>query len=390
MNTDILSKEVQEYINNNLEADITKLVLKGSPFNNISTTDLIEQIEAKKKCKTKLPTWFKTANIYYPNKLNIEQTSSEETAKHKLNIISGNRIIDLTGGYGVDCVEFSKNFDSVIHCELNNELSEKVAHNIKQFGIPNITCIKGDSIKTLDKLTEKLDCIYVDPSRRHDTKGKVFLLKDCLPNVPEHLDLMFSKANSILIKNSPLIDITSCINELKYVKEFHIIALNNEVKEVLVLLEKDYEADIKIISTNLGKVHEEFKFTYNTNYEVTFNTPLNYLYEPNSAILKGGGFNAIANKLNIAKLHKHSHLYTSSELQNFPGRVFKIDKIVPYNKKKLLKEIPSKKANITIRNFKESVAAIRKKTGIKEGGDIYLFCTTNSNNEQIVIICSKV
>lgn len=389
MNPIILTPDVQDFINKNLKTDITKLVLKGSPFNGISTTELVAQIEAKKKCEKKLPTWFSTNGIYFPNKLNIEQTSSEATATYKNQLIKGNSIIDITGGYGVDCYYFSKHFKNVTHCELNKDLSEIVQHNISKLEVTNINTYTGDGIEHIVNNSKTYDWIYVDPSRRNDTKGKVFLLKDCLPNIPLHLNELLKKSNSILIKNSPLIDLTSCVNELNYVKEIHIIALQNEVKEVLVQIEKGYEGDLKINAVNLDVQIHHFQFIFQNKYKSILSEPLNFLYEPNSAILKSGGFEAVSELFDLKKLHQHSHLYTSEKIIDFHGRIFEILEILPYNKKQILKRLPNKKANITTRNFKESVAIIRKKTGIKEGGNIFLFFTTNKKEEQIVLLCKK-
>ena len=311
LNPLILDPKVQKYINQHLSSDLTKLILKGSPFKNIDTLEIIEQIEAKKKCQTKLPTWFSSENIYYPNKLNIEQTSSEETAHLKSSFIKGDSIIDITGGFGVDSYFFSKHFKKVTHCEINAELSQKAKHNYKVFNKNNITCVHGDGIEHILKHSQKYDWIYTDPSRRHQQKGKVFLLKDCLPNIPKHLNQLFDKTKQILIKNSPLIDLKSCINELKFVKTIYVVALKNDVKEVLIQLEKNYTGPIHIQTYNIDRKLQTFDFIFEQNYSYTITEPQNYLYEPNSAILKSGGFTAVSEKFNLNKLHQNSHLYTS-------------------------------------------------------------------------------
>ena len=390
MNTAILHTEVQQFITDNLKADITKLILKGSPFDDVSIQELANQIVAKQKSEHKLTSWFQTENIYYPSKINIEQTSSESTANYKSNLVTGTSIIDITGGFGIDCFYFSKHFKDVIHCEINEELSAIVTHNCKQLKTTNITTFSGDAIDFLKNSEEKFDCIYIDPSRRDDIKGKVFLLEDCVPNVPENMDLLFTKSNQILIKTSPILDISSAINELKFVTEVHVVAINNEVKELLFLLEKDSSKAIQIKTINIGKNEtQSFHFKYKESLYSAYSEPLSYLYEPNSAILKSGGFHQITNQLNIEKLHQHSHLYTSRTLQNFPGRVFKIEHTLSYDKKKLKKLLPGNKANITIRNFPKTVAQIRKETKIKEGGTVFIFFTTNFKNELIVLVCSK-
>lgn len=391
MNKYILNSEIQNFISANLTEDISKILFKGTDFENVSTQEIVEQIEAKKKCQNKLATWFNTKNIYYPNKLNIEQTSSELTAAYKASSISGNSIIDLTGGFGVDCISFSKKFKQVIHCEINNKLSQIVEHNLQQLDIKNTQIIPVDGISFLRKSTENYDWIYIDPSRRNNVKGKVFLLKDCFPNVPKNLEILFEYSDNILIKASPILDLKNAISELTFVKEIHIVAVNNEVKELLFILKKNYTSKIIIKTINISKYKSQlFEFDLNITSNSNYSLPLNYLYEPNVAILKSGGFHEVSNQFKLFKLHQHSHLYTSEKQLDFPGRSFKINHIVSFDKKQLKKLIPSGKANITTRNFPITVAQIRKKTKLKDGGNQYLFFTTDYNKKHIVIVCEKI
>ncbi|MFA5299644.1 MAG: class I SAM-dependent methyltransferase [Lutibacter sp.] len=391
MNNNILNKEVQQFINDHLKSDVTKLILKGSPFEVVSIQEIAEQIVAKNSCEKKLPTWFNSENIYYPNKLNIEQTSSEITSNYKSELVSGETLVDITGGFGVDAYFFSQKVSKITHCEINEELSNIVSHNFKQLGVKNCVFKKVDGIEFIKNNQEHFDWIYADPSRRNDAKGKVFLLKDCLPNIPENLDTIFQKTNNILLKVSPILDITSAINELIFVKEIHVVAVENEVKELLFLLEKDYTKSIQIKTINITKNEsQKFDFNLNETSNASFSEPEKYVYEPNAAILKSGAFLQVSEKLNIAKLHQNSHLYTSNTLMDFPGRKFEIKHCISYNKKQLLQLIPSKKANIATRNFPETVAQIRKKTGLKDGGNQYLFFTTDFNNKHVVLICGKV
>lgn len=392
MNRSILNTKIQEFINTNLDTDITSILLKGTSFSSVTTNEIIEQIEAKKRCKNKLPSWFQTKNIYYPNKLNIEQTSSEQTANYKSSLVEGNSMIDLTGGFGVDCFYFSKVFKTVEHCEVNEILSRIASHNYKQLKIQNIKTLQENGIDYIKNNDKKFDWIYVDPSRRHDTKGKVFFLKDCLPNVSEELDLLFKASNNILIKTSPLLDLSVGISELKYIKTIHIVAINNEVKELLWVLEKGFIANIMIETINIKKeIKEPFSFDLKDEKlsESKYCLPLTFLYEPNSAILKSGAFHSVSKQLDVFKLHKHTHLYTSEALIVFPGRTFKIKNIVPYNKKEI-KKLSILKANITTRNFPETVKNIRKKMNIKDGGSVYLFFTTDLNNNKIVLVTTKI
>lgn len=391
MNKRILYQEVQNYIDEHLKSDLHKLILKGSHFDEITVQELANQIVSKQKCEKKLPNWFQTKNIYYPPKLNIEQTSSELTAQYKSELVAGKTLIDMTGGYGVDSFFFSKKIETVTHCEINKELSEIATHNFKQLNAINIKSVSENGVDFIKNSKDFFDVIYIDPSRRNDAKGKVFLLRDCEPNVPDNMSFLFEKTNTILIKNSPILDITSAINELSFVKEIHIIAINNDVKELLFLLEKDYKKEIQIKTINFTKSgSQEFNFQHQTKPISTYSKPLEYLYEPNAAILKSGGFHEISNQLNIFKLHQHSHLYTSEKQIEFPGRVFKVIEITSYDKKKIAKLITNKKANITTRNFPKTVAQIRKELKIKDGGEDYLFFTTNFKDELICIHSKKV
>ena len=393
MNKDILNTVNQEFININLDSDTASLLFKKHQNISIEIRTLIEQIEAKGRCRKKLPTWFNSNQIYYPNKLNIEQTSSEITAKYKSDLLSGNSIIDLTGGFGVDCFYFSKPFKNVTHCEINEELSDIVKYNFQQLKISNIDCFPIDGIEYIRNTNKIFDWIYIDPSRRHDVKGKVFFLNDCLPNVPKHLELLFKHSKNILIKTSPLLDFSVGINELRHVKTIHVVAVNNEVKELLWVLEKNYNEGINITTINLkpNKTEKfEFLLKEESESEASYSEPLTYLFEPNSAILKSGAFKSISSHLKVHKLHINSHIYTLSKLIKFPGRCFKIEKIMPYNKKLLKKEFMYSKANISIRNFPETVNQIRAKFNIKDGGETYLFFTTNSTNNKIVLVCTKI
>lgn len=387
----LLESEIQGFIHEKTGTDISKLALLKNPFPDIEYKILLNQIEARSKSRDKLPTWFKSAGIIYPNKLSIEQTSSETTASYKSQLISGTSLIDLTGGFGVDDYYFSKRINKVVHCEISEELSKIVHHNFKQLQCENIECIQGDSYSTLHQLNQDFDWIYIDPSRRNDAKGKVFMLKDCLPNVPDLLDDYFKFSNHILIKTAPILDISAGLSELKNVKEIHIVAIDNEVKELLWIIEKSYKNSVEIKAVNILKTRmDSFVFSLDSDSNPHYSLPQKYLYEPNSAIMKSGGFDEICNQFEVSKLHKNSHLYTSEQLIEFPGRVFEVIKCIDYSKNSMKDTIENKQANITTRNFPDSVENIRKKWKIKDGGNVYSFFTTNLNNDKIVLLCTKI
>ncbi len=392
MNTSILSKNIQDFITQNNSASISKLALQKNPFPEVDWILILNQIEAKSKAKDKLPTWFSTENIIYPGKISVEQTSSEKTAAYKASLLSGETLIDLTGGFGVDDYYFSKKLKSISHCEINENLSAIVKHNFKQLEITNCEFYADDSTNVLNKLNQKWSWIYIDPSRRNDAKGKVFMLKDCLPNVPELLDFYFEKTDSILIKTAPLLDISAGLSELKFVKNIHVIALENEVKELLFEIHNQYSGEITIKTANILKDKTEtFEFVLDndSNYP-SYHLPQKYLYEPNAAIMKSGGFDEVSAVFNINKLHKHSHLYTSEDLIDFPGRAFEIEKVISYNKNDMKTVLVNQQANVTTRNFPDTVENIRKKWKIKNGGNLYCFFTTDKNDNKIVLICRKI
>ncbi len=300
MNKNILNAVVQEFIIINLDSDISSILLKKITFKGVETKALIEQIEAKKKCRSKLPLWFKTVNIYYPNKLNIEQTSSEISAGYKSQLVAGNSMVDITGGFGVDCHFFSKHFKSVVHCEIDKTLSDIVVYNNKIFKNDNIEASNIDGISYLKQSGKRFDWIYADPSRRHSSKGKVFFLKDCRPNIPEHLDILFAHSNNLMIKTSPLLDISAGMHELRHVHSIHIVAVNNEVRELLWILKNGFNEEIFINTVNLKKgLRQNFNFRLGDENatDPEYSLPRSYLYEPNAAILKAEDLNQLPKPL---------------------------------------------------------------------------------------------
>ncbi len=389
--TNLLSEEIQKFVSSNYKEDIKKLTLKNaSKFN--SWIPITYQLIGKKKAEYKLPLWFATENILYPKKVSIEQSSSEITAKYKANLVSGNSLIDLTGGFGVDDYYFSKKFNSVYHCEINTELSDIAKHNFNLLGVTNIECINQDSVEFLQSNTTQWDWIYVDPSRRDAIKRKVFLLEECIPNVVDELDMYFSKSQNVLLKTSPFLDLKSGIERLKHIKKIHIVAVQNEVKELLWELDQNYTGAIEIKSVNIcSEKSLSFSYIWDEKIEtpITYSHPQVYLYEPNAAIMKSGGFAALHEKYKTPKLNPNSHLFTSDELIEFPGRKFEIISTLPYKKKDIKGHIFQKKLNISTRNFPESTSFLKTKWGIKDGGDLYCFFTTNMDDEKIIVIGKK-
>ena len=383
----LLAPEVQEFIRENTGGDLTKLALKKNPFPNLTYTDVLAQIAARQKAKDKLPTWFATESVLYPSTVSVEQTSSEPAARHKASLVNG-RLIDLTGGFGVDSYYFAKSCENVIHCEINPELSQTAAYNLKLLGADNISFQSVDGNEYLKSSDETFDWIYVDPSRRHDIKGKVFHLSDCSPHAAQWLDYWLEKAPNVMIKTAPLLDFSAGLRELKNIRAIHIVSLKGELRELLWIAERDYSEDPEIIATELAS-GETFTTRWQQSAEVEFSHPLRYLYEPSAALMKTGAFAEIGMRHNLKKLHLHSHLYTSDKLTDFMGRKFEVEEVIPYSKS-TLKPFAGMSLNVTARNFPESVDTIRKRWKIKEGGNRYAFFTTDVDEKKIVLLCKKI
>jgi len=387
LNKNILDTDVQKFINDHLNDDINKLLLGKSPFPDLTTRDLAQQIDSKKRSEKKLPLWFNTPDIFFPPKLNVEQASSELTAAYKSKLIKGSTLADLTGGFGVDDYFFSKSTDKVYHFELNEELSEITKHNSTLLGASNIEFIVADSIEYLKNSSLTFNTIYVDPARRVQSK-KVFLLKDTEPDVVSNLSLLQQKSERIIIKTSPLFDIQSGLNELQNVSEVHVVSLKNDCKELLWVIDKEFNGEPEIICAALGNsIEQEFKFKLSEEREISLNTyaaPSNYLFEPDVALLKAGAFKSVALKYNVSKLHQHTHLYTSENIcPNFIGRTFEVKNVFSY--KQFAKENSLKKANIICRNFPLSPEELKKKHKIQDGGEGFLIFCTCTKNELIVV-----
>lgn len=392
LNLKILGNKVQKYILTNIAAKIPELVLKGSPFNEIKNIDIIEQIESKSRCRSKLPSWYNTPGILYPNKLNIEQCSSEKTAYYKSTLVSGENLIDITAGFGVDSFYFSKKIKNILSCELDEKLSKISEHNFKTLNTKNIRTKALNGLNFLKKTETIFDWIYIDPSRRGQNNEKKVFIKDCNPDISKHLNLFFEHSQNILIKLSPMVDIQALLKDVSNSKEIHIVAVKNEVKEILVVLKKGFSSETTIKAINLSSEQPNFEFKISNEKKVvlSYKPPEKYLYEPNLAVIKAGAFKILASKFKIGKLGPNTHLYTSSKIKNkFPGKIYNIKDVIPYNKRNLNKIIKGIKANIKSRNFPKSVNEIKEQYKLIDGGDIYLFFTSVYLN-RVLLVCTKI
>jgi precorrin-6B methylase 2 len=392
MNNKLLAKAVQDYINANLNADVNQIALAKSPFESITSAELATQIIAKKKSEKKLPTWFQTENIYYPAVLSIEQTSSEITANYKSKLARGDTLIDITGGFGVDTYYFAKKVKQVTHCEINPELSEIAQQNAQTLNAKNIGFKAEDGITYLQNTDNTFDTIYVDPARRAE-KGKVFMLKDCTPDVVTHLDALLQKSSRIIIKTAPLLDISAGLSELNQVSAIHIVSVKNECKELLWVIDKGFNQEPKIVAVTLNNgIEKNFLFNWpSANAPVQFAKKLNigdFLYEPDAALLKSGAFNLIGSTYNLLKLHPQTQLFTSDTINKlFPGRIFKIDATL--NTAELKKE-GNLKGNVIVRNYPAKPEDLVKKYKIKADQHQFLIFTKIANGDNVILKASII
>ena len=394
----MLSEAIKAFIEEHKDDDVHQLLLSSQVLQGEDLRIAVQQIDGRQRIKQKLPSWYHNSSIYYPVHLSLEQCSSELTARYKEQLIKGDSLVDLTGGFGVDTTCLARNFKRVTYVEQNESLALIAQANFKAFGLDNISVKVGQAEQILAQLDE-VDVVFIDPARRNRAGAKVISIADCTPNVLEIESELRKKAKKVLIKMSPMLDVTLACRELTNIGEIHIVAVQNECKELLLLMDNSKEVvkSPHLYCVNL-KGKEDFElFSYSLDQEleasVAYSSEVQkYLYEPNVALLKAGAYKVMSEYYHLSKLHVNSHLYTSNELvEAFPGRQFLVESVYGFDKsslKSLKKNV--KAANLTIRNFPSTVAQLRKKLKIVEGGNKYLFATTLHSGDKVIIVCSKI
>ena len=393
-----ISPETQLFIREHSSDDVRVLALQAKKYPDIDMPTVITQIAGRKVAAEKIPSWWEIEKIWYPKHLSLEQCSSEITARYKARLLQGDSLTDLTGGFGIDCSFLATGFKSATYVERQEELCEIAAHNFPVLNLNHINIKNEDGVTYLQAMSP-VDCLFLDPARRNEHGGKTVAISDCEPNVAELEELLLQKANRVMIKLSPMLDLSLALKELKQTQEVHILSVNNECKELLLVLERGKELvpeEIPIHCINLTASQKVQKLLFTRQQEKEHTCPYTptlktYLYEPNASILKAGAFRSVSSIYNVEKLHPNSHLYTSDEyIPDFPGRKFRITDSSSLNKKELKKLIGTeKKANLTVRNFPASVAELRKRLKLAEGGDIYLFATTLADEKKLLIACKQ-
>lgn len=381
----------RQYIRENLNADVPTLALKKVPVGT-DVSLALRQIEARQLLRKKVPLWSENEDLLFPAHLSIEQCSSEASAQYKAGLLQGQTFADLTGGLGVDTYFIAQQFQQADYVEQQTELCDLAMHNFEVLKA-NVK-VWNESAEDYLKHCEPKDCIFIDPARRDVYGRKTVSIADCTPDVSTLQDELLQKAQKVMIKLSPMLDISKALEELRHVKEVHVVAVANECKELVFILERGYQSEPQFVCVNLMTSQPEVCFTQEEERQCPSrlaDSVLNYLYEPNPAVMKAGCFKLLTKRFDVCKLHKNSNLYTSNRLiPDFPGRIFEVEDWAPYNKKAkqtLLQGV--EKASIAVRNFPLSVAELRRVLKIKDGDIVYLFATTLKGEERVIIRTKK-
>ena len=389
----MLDEATIEFIAQHREENVRTLALQAGRYPTVDVREAVTQIEGWQHAREKLPEWAAVEGIIYPPKISMEQCSSEKTAKYKAGLIEGKMFADLTGGFGIDFSYMARGFGEAFYIERNERLCDSATANFSRLGLDHVKVFNGNSEELFGTL-QHLDWIFVDPARRDSDGRKVVALSDCEPNVVE-LDLL-SKADMAMIKCSPMLDITLACRQLGSVSSVHIISVNNECKELLIILNSGNFTGITTHCVNILKDGGMQTFSFTQEEEdfasISYCSEVGkYLYEPNASIQKAGCPKSLGAHYHVDKLHPNSHLYTSIEhVHDFPGRTFEIVEVLGFSKADIKRVQSLGKANITVRNFPENVQLLRKRLKLADGGENYIFATTMNDGSKALIVCKKV
>lgn len=385
----LLENEIQ-FIQENLHRDPVAIALEAAKYPDLDVPRLVGQIKARQKLKDKMPQWVANERVFFPPALALEQSSSEDTAHFKASLLHG-KVVDLTGGMGLDSYAFAQTGCEVAYIERQDDLAKITAFNHSVLRAGKIQHHTSDSLNWLSESAELFDFLYVDPARRDGAGNKVVLLQDCEPNALELIPYINNKT-SLLIKTSPLLDLDRAIKELQGVEKIYIVCVKNEVKELLFLKTAHSSEDPTIEVIELSQADSllvEGKKSIESASICDFGPVSNYLYEPHAGVLKAGFFKSVGKGLQ--KIAPNTHLYTSMELHtNFAGRTFEVLAEGPLEKKWIKMVLPAGKANISTRNFPIKADEIRKKFQLKDGGELTLFAFRDQANKNKVVLAKKI
>ena len=395
-----------EFIREYRERDIRQLALQANRFPDVDMPYALDQIQGWQIARRKLPKWAACDGVIFPPHLSMEQCSSEPTAQYKLNLAMeweervghASSMTDLTGGFGVDFSFTSCAFAAATYVERNEQLCHIVEHNLPLLGLNNATVVCADAVEYLSTV-EQQTMLFLDPARRDEHGAKTVMLADCTPDVVQLLPKLLEKSRFTMLKLSPMLDWHKAVDDLQgTVREVHIVSVGGECKELLLVLSTVVESELKVYCADLSTASSSsslFVYTPGSSAPVansTFNIQHStFLHEPNASIMKAGCFDELAAAYGVSPVSRNSHLFLSDEpIEDFPGRNFVVERVTTMNKGELRKALVGiEKANIATRNFPLTVAELRKRLKIKDGGDVYIFATTTAEGEHLLLISRK-
>ena len=394
-----MNEATLEFIRIHADEDVRQLAFLGKKNPEVDMAYALDQIAGRQKARVKIPSWASIDGIVYPPHISMEQCSSEQTARYKASIAgNGEKIVDLTAGFGVDMAFMSAGFKQAVHVEMQPQLCAISSENYKHLGLNHVQVVCNDGVGYLHQM-EHADLIFIDPARRYQHGARTYGIVDCTPNVLEIIDEMLQKANRVMIKLSPMLDWQKTVADVGNVSQVHIVSVGNECKELLLEVKKGKDEKVKVFCVNDDQVFsyeigETHPFTPSPLHPFT-PSPLHsftFLYEPNASVMKAGCFNLISHRFGITQPDANSHLFLSDKLVGgFPGRGFVIERVSTMNKRELKEALAGiDKANIAVRNFPLSVADLRKRLKLKDGGDVYIFATTDAKKGHLVMVCRKI
>lgn len=390
----LLDPAIQAFMRDHARTDVRALGLMKPPDPGWPYALILDQIKARQKASGKMPDWHGTGDILFPPPHLVEQASSSATAHYKASLASGGMLADFTAGMGMDFAALMKNFSRGIAIERDETAAELLRHNLPHVLKKPFDVWQGDAADLLARLPA-CDLVYIDPQRRDDRAKGLFRFEDCSPDILALLPALRDKTARVLIKTSPVLDIWQAVAQLGSVREVHVVEWDKDCRETLYMIDflnapAPDDAPVTAVAVgDDGLPHARLSFTRRQEREAQprILPPGPYLYEPSAAFQKAGCFRYISAHCNVAKLHQHTHLYTSEEpCPAFPGRAFKIQGIHAPDRKAM----PVEKANLSIRNFPSNTDSLRKKLGIRDGGDDYLFACTLADERKAVIHARKI
>lgn len=376
------------------EEPVERLALQLAGRKDFDAAYTLRQIEGWQRLRTKVPTWAAVEQLHYPPRLSLEQCSGERAARYKAEVVArllpeGGAMADLTGGLGVDFSFVARRFRRATYVERSAELCDLARRNFPLLGLGGAEVVEGDGVDYLRRM-ERVDLLFLDPARRDAAGRKTVRIEDCEPDVAALLPLLLDRAAVVMLKLSPMLDLGGALRTLRHVAEAHVVAVGGECKDLLLILRAG-AADPCIV---VREDEAEFRFTPAEEaaaVALPAAEPETFLYEPGAAVMKAGAFRLMAARFGLKKLHANSHLYTGPEaVEGFPGRRFRVERTSGFGKRELkafLADTPQ--ANLTVRNFPATVADLRRRLHLRDGGDVYLFATTLSDGRHCLVRCCK-